>query len=96
MLPGRIVGSVTVGGKQRPFSLDVPTGRVALDHFESADAMQRSIGPMEREAIERQVRSETGASNVRIGEYQCSQCNRWVDVVKSPNDWASDRCKKCG
>ena len=95
MLPGRIVGSVTVGGKQRPFSLDVPTGRVVLDRFESADAMQRSVGPMEREAIDRQVRSETGASNVRIGEYHCSRCNRWVDVVKSPNDWASDRCNNC-
>jgi hypothetical protein len=95
MLPGRIVGSVIVGGKARPFLLDVPTGRVTLDRCEAAHPMQRSIGPMEREAIERQVKGETGAAEVRIGQYRCPKCNRWVDVVSAPSDWSGDHCANC-
>jgi hypothetical protein len=95
MLPGRIVGSAVIAGKARPFSLDGASGEVELDRYAAADPMQRSIGPMERQAIERQVKSATGAASLRIGEYRCPICHRWVDVVRDPAAWAGDRCAAC-
>jgi hypothetical protein len=95
MLPGRVVGSAVIKNKTRSFTLDVPSGRASLDRFEAADPMQRSIGSMEREAIERQVIAETGADRVRIGEYCCPRCDRWVDVVRDPQGWSGDRCSNC-
>lgn len=96
MLPSKIVGSVITRTGAVPFLLDGAAGTVELGRFEAAHPMQASLGGMERQAVERQVKSEvTGARSVRIGEYACPLCGRWVDVVRKPDEWAGDRCRTC-
>ena len=96
MLPNTIVGTVITGSGAVPFKIDTATGAVTTGSYTAADSMQRSMGGMESSAVEKQVRAKvSGASKVRIGEYQCPKCSRWVNVVKKPGDWSGDTCSKC-
>ena len=96
MLPGKIVGTVVTARGSQPFVIDTPTGNVTVGSFEEAHPKQKMVGPMEAEAIEKQVRAQvSGASDVRIGSFQCPKCSRWVDVVRSPDDWSGDACARC-
>jgi hypothetical protein len=96
MLPGKIVGTVVTAAGAQPFVIDVPTGKVGVGRYVEADHEQRSIGAMERQAIEKQVKAGVaGARDVRIGSYQCPKCQRWVDVVKDAGGWDGDHCSKC-
>ena len=51
----------------------------------------------ERAAAGRQVRKVAGkvVQRVVIDEYQCPSCERWVDVVRKPEEWDKDRCVRC-
>jgi hypothetical protein len=96
MLPSKIVGSVETSRGVQPFVLDGARGTVRLGSYEPADGMQRSLGSMEVKAIDDRVRAEvSGVRKVRLGEYRCTSCSRWVDVVRSPGEWSGDRCATC-
>jgi hypothetical protein len=96
MLPSKIVGSIQTSRGVQPFVLDGARGSVRLGQYEPADAMQSSLGSMERKAIDTQLRGEvSGVRTVRLGEYRCTQCSRWIDVVASPQDWDGDLCATC-
>ncbi len=96
MLPNTIVGTVVTGSGPLPFVIDTATGKVSTGRHASADPMQRNMGSMEQSAVDKQVRAKvSGAKDVRIGSYLCQGCSRWVDVVKSPNEWSGDSCSRC-
>lgn len=96
MLPNTIVGSAVTSSGVVPFVIDTATGKVRTGSYAAADPMQANMSSMEHGAVDKQVRSNvSGASDVRIGSYQCPKCDRWVDVVKRPGDWRGDSCSKC-
>lgn len=96
MLPNKIVGSVDTTSGAVPFVIDTATGKVQTGSYVDADPGQRNMSSMEHGAVDKQVRANvSGAGKVRIGEYQCPKCSRWVDVVSSPGDWRGNHCAKC-
>lgn len=96
MLPNKIVGSVVTASGATPFVIDTATGKVTTGSYTDADPVQRNMSGMEAGAVDKQVRAEiSGAKRVRVGEYQCPECDRWVDVVKNPGGWSGDHCSRC-
>ena len=96
MLPNTIVGSVVTSKGATPFVINTATGDVKTGTYAAADSGQRNMNSMEHGAVDKQVRAKvSGARDVKIGSYQCPTCQRWVDVVKKPNDWRGDHCAQC-
>lgn len=96
MLPNKIIGSVVTASGATPFVIDTATGKVTVGDYTPPDPVQRNMSSMEEGAVDKQIRAEvSGAKRVRIGLYQCRECDRWVNVVKSPGDWSGDRCSRC-
>jgi hypothetical protein len=96
MLPSTIVGSVTTSRGNEPFVLDTPTGRVTTGKYREAHHHQAQMARDERSAAETQVRAQlSGVKEVRLGQYQCPKCQRWVDVVKDPAGWSGSKCARC-
>jgi hypothetical protein len=93
MLPNTIIGSVVTASGALPFSINTASGKVTTGRYQPADDMQANMGSMEKSAVDKQVRLHvSGAKAVRVGEYQCPKCERWVNVVKRPSDWSGDHC----
>jgi hypothetical protein len=96
MLPAIIVGSVVSARGVEPFVLDTPTGRVTTGRYAAADPPQGNMSREEKGAAERRVRAEISAvTEVRLGAFRCPRCERWIDVVKAPDDWSRNRCARC-
>ena len=95
MLPAKIVGTVVKGGACVPFELDTPSGNVKTGSFAEPHHDMGMLGRSEKGAVDKQVRAQvSGASKVRVGEYRCPKCDKWIDVTKS-GSWNGDRCSRC-
>jgi len=67
MLPGHIVGTLSLDGKEQPFVLDTATGKVSVGERRDADPMQRNMARDEKRAAVARVESEVpAAKNVAI------------------------------
>ncbi len=96
MLPSIIVGSVTTARGNEPFALDTPTGTVTTGKYRDVHHHQAQMAREERVVAESQVRAQLrGVKDVRLGQYQCPRCQRWVDVVKDPAGWSGRQCANC-
>jgi RNA polymerase-binding transcription factor DksA len=96
VLPARFVGTVVTADGEKPFVLDTASGQVSTGRFEDADPMQATVARDALDAAARQVRlAIAGAREVRMGEYHCAKCGEWIDVVRTPAKWGSDRCADC-
>ena len=96
MLPARIIGTVVSASGCQPFTLDTPSGNVTTGKYQDPDRDQGLLGSDEKKAVQRQVKAQLGeAREVRVGEYRCPKCDRWVDVSKG-RGWSGDKCDRCG
>ncbi len=90
MLPSILVGSVvTAEGQAKPFVLRTASGKVELGSHQLPDRMQARLAPEARGAIDKQVRDQLPmrVREVRVGQFCCAECGRWVDVEQHPNRW---------
>jgi hypothetical protein len=96
VLPGKIVGTVVTSKGAQAFELDVPSGKVKLGKHGDADRMQSAMGSGERGAIDKRVRAEVaGVREVRIGQFRCPSCGRWVNVEDDTDAWTGKSCASC-
>ena len=67
MLPGHIVGTLSLDGEVMPFVLDTATGKVAVGEKRDADPMQRNMARGEKQAAVKRVESEVpSARNIKL------------------------------
>lgn len=67
MLPGHIVGTLSLDGDVVPFVLDTATGKVSVGERRDADPMQRNMARDEKQAAVKRVESEVPAArNVKL------------------------------
>ncbi len=67
MLPGHIVGTLSLDGDVVPFVLDTATGKVSVGEERDADPMQRNMARGEKQAAVKRVESEVPAArNVKL------------------------------
>jgi hypothetical protein len=94
-LEGRFVfGTLVFADGSRPFLFDLDSGELAYDDHVTG-APSRTLGWLEKRRLTRQLRKAVGpeAMAVRIGEYLCRECNRWVAADGS--HWSAGICLSC-
>jgi len=67
MLPGHIVGTMSLDGDVVPFVLDTATGKVTVGEQRDPDPVQRNMARGEKQAAVKRVESEIPeARNVKL------------------------------
>lgn len=90
-----IVGSLMVDGRIQPFVLDVTSGKVSVGEFVQPAPEQAGLPVLQQQRFAQLIAegASVGFSQVRMGQYYCTSCGRWVDVTKEP--WSRTTCLSC-
>ena len=93
---GRVVGSVITPSGTKPFTLDLETGDIELGSFVKPEAAQAAFSDFEKSGVRTYVveHLDIEVNEVRVGEYLCYQCQRWIDVTRRGR-WSISMCMSC-
>ena len=91
--PNKIVGSVIVYGKVRPFVFHTETGVLGFDVYEPQSPQTQT--EFDKEEIEIRVSHQSPFlfDEIRLGEYFCESCKSWFAANK--NQWSFGICLYC-
>lgn len=79
----------------KPFCYFPEDGRVEVGKFHGCGPKQATLPDDERRRVEEAVRRALGDSSleVRVGEYHCRDCGKWIDLEKG--QWSAGMCLSC-
>lgn len=85
-----VVGTVTCGGRHRPFLFDPTSGRLELDRSLALDG---ASGPLETAGLVLLASTVGPFEAVRVGEFWCATCEHWRRANKA--EWSVGLCLSC-
>ena len=91
----RIVGSIVKEQGPQPFVLNVQTGTFELGSFVDPDEAQAELNVIQQQRFAQLIceRANVSFAQVRLGQYFCTRCKRWVNVTQEP--WGDRLCPAC-
>ncbi|MCA9056888.1 MAG: hypothetical protein KDA85_00255 [Planctomycetaceae bacterium] len=93
-----IAGSIIVAGRPRPFLMHCTDQRLEVGRYirsPEADDAQQDLTQAEREIWIVRIcqAAKEPVEEVRIGEYYCPECRRWIPLLQEP--WSEEMCLNC-
>lgn len=95
MSPEYIVGSIITEGGSRPFVMYTETGKFEVGTYTRPDAAQQTLSVIQQQRFIQLIAERAGLpfSQVRLGQYRCSECGEWVEAT--PKQWSISVCMSC-